>query len=170
MIRSVFQLEYSIMSCGVEKLPCSPHAECVTRNVPIIKPPNSLLSSLTSQQSDAPSQPGMGGVAKMNVTRCECVEGFEGDGITCSDVDECSAYEYNKRVPIYDNKKDITPENTMGADFICPQNSHCINLPGSYRCECFSGYSLSNDNFTCIGKMSIFNTFALFKLLGLHVG
>ena len=47
---------------------------------------------------------------------CECNEGFEGDGESCLDIDEC-------------------------ADSPCGQNSVCTNLAGSFECACDSGFS-----------------------------
>ena len=32
----------------------------------------------------------------------------------------------------------------------CNRNGNCINVPGSFRCVCNSGYV--GDGFTCIGK------------------
>ena len=40
------------------------------------------------------------------------------------DMDECAVYQ----------------------DSLCPQR--CVNTPGSFRCECFAGFSLQQDN-TC---------------------
>jgi len=48
---------------------------------------------------------------------CRCPAGWEGDGHTCTDIDECSL-------------------GISGCDQIC------INTPGSYHCECNSGYTL----------------------------
>ena len=28
----------------------------------------------------------------------------------------------------------------------------CINMPGSYRCDCPNGYKLHTDNKTCLGN------------------
>jgi hypothetical protein len=48
---------------------------------------------------------------------CRCPAGWEGDGHTCTDVDECSL-------------------GISGCDQLC------INTPGSYHCECNAGYTL----------------------------
>ena len=37
----------------------------------------------------------------------------------------------------------------MQGDMACDQV--CINTPGSYHCECRSGWSLATDGFTCEG-------------------
>ncbi|KAF6735252.1 Fibrillin-1 [Oryzias melastigma] len=52
--------------------------------------------------------------------QCVCDLGYEGNGLTCSDIDECQK------------------EN------ICPQNdTKCTNLPGSFSCDCKTGYTLN---------------------------
>ncbi|KAM4708601.1 pro-epidermal growth factor [Discoglossus pictus] len=51
--------------------------------------------------------------------RCQCLEGFTGNGKSCNDIDECSLY-------------------------IATCNSHqteCVNIEGGYICECREGYS-----------------------------
>lgn len=48
---------------------------------------------------------------------CVCNSGYSGDGLTCSDVNECSK---------------------IGA---CDANAVCANLIGSYSCSCKSGFS-----------------------------
>ncbi|XP_043839431.1 nidogen-2 isoform X2 [Dromiciops gliroides] len=58
---------------------------------------------------------------------CECATGYQGDGRNCFDVNEC----------------------TTGSQ-LCGHNSVCVNLPGSYRCECQSGYKFAEDEHTCI--------------------
>ena len=47
---------------------------------------------------------------------CQCNSGYEGDGKTCDDVDEC--------------------ESTDS----CSVNADCINSLGSYSCSCKTGY------------------------------
>ncbi|XP_072842973.2 nidogen-2 isoform X1 [Pogona vitticeps] len=59
---------------------------------------------------------------------CECTAGYWGDGKECVDVNECS--EGLSR---------------------CSPESVCVNTPGSYRCECASGYQLAADRVTCVG-------------------
>ncbi|XP_014676030.1 PREDICTED: latent-transforming growth factor beta-binding protein 4-like, partial [Priapulus caudatus] len=46
--------------------------------------------------------------------RCICPDGYSGDGLTCSDVDEC-------------------------ARNLCPRESRCFNMVGSYACGCGQG-------------------------------
>eukprot|EP01026_Neomeris_dumetosa_P000808 TRINITY_DN10191_c0_g1_i1.p1 TRINITY_DN10191_c0_g1~~TRINITY_DN10191_c0_g1_i1.p1 ORF type:complete len:458 (-),score=60.17 TRINITY_DN10191_c0_g1_i1:59-1432(-) len=49
---------------------------------------------------------------------CKCPKGWQGDGVTyCNDIDECQTEWHG-----------------------CEHN--CINLPGSYKCECQQGYAL----------------------------
>ncbi|MFH0902939.1 MAG: SUMF1/EgtB/PvdO family nonheme iron enzyme, partial [Pseudomonadota bacterium] len=51
---------------------------------------------------------------------CVCNTGYSGDGIVCSDVDECAA-----------------SPNPCGDGA-----ARCINEPGDYRCECKQGYEI----------------------------
>lgn len=49
---------------------------------------------------------------------CTCPEGFEGDGLTCVDINECETLELPG----------------------CVTNAVCDNLPGSYTCSCAEGW------------------------------
>uniref|UniRef100_A0A8C7FJT0 Nidogen 2 n=1 Tax=Oncorhynchus kisutch TaxID=8019 RepID=A0A8C7FJT0_ONCKI len=49
--------------------------------------------------------------------QCQCATGYMGDGRNCYDVDEC-----------------------VEGIGLCGANAHCVNLPGSHRCQCQSGY------------------------------
>ncbi|XP_053327970.1 uromodulin-like [Spea bombifrons] len=53
----------------------------------------------------------------LGVTECSCKDGFIGDGLTCSDIDEC-AYSWSNN---------------------CSSNV-CINTFGSFECACRSGF------------------------------
>uniref|UniRef100_A0A8C3VDI5 Nidogen 2 n=1 Tax=Catharus ustulatus TaxID=91951 RepID=A0A8C3VDI5_CATUS len=53
---------------------------------------------------------------------CECLPGYTGDGIHCSDVDEC-------------------------AESPCHPAAICYNTPGSFSCRCRPGYA--GDGFQC---------------------
>ncbi|XP_068597303.1 nidogen-1 [Brachionichthys hirsutus] len=57
---------------------------------------------------------------------CECTSGFNGDGRTCYDIDECR-------------------ENPL----ICGSHAICNNQPGTFRCECEDGYQFASDGQTC---------------------
>ncbi|KAE8586619.1 hypothetical protein XENTR_v10021718 [Xenopus tropicalis] len=58
---------------------------------------------------------------------CVCASGYQGDGRDCTDVNECEV-----------------------GFTRCGQNTVCVNLQGSYRCECASGFTLSGDGHNCI--------------------
>ncbi|XP_063296068.1 nidogen-2 [Pelobates fuscus] len=57
---------------------------------------------------------------------CVCASGFHGDGHECADLNECE----------------------MGLSK-CGQNTVCVNLEGSYKCDCQSGYSFSAVGQSC---------------------
>jgi len=54
---------------------------------------------------------------------CKCHDGYSGDGVTCTDVNECD-----------------------GANS-CDANAQCANTEGSYECACNDGFS--GDGYTC---------------------
>ncbi|XP_050988516.1 nidogen-2 [Labeo rohita] len=57
---------------------------------------------------------------------CQCATGYRGDGRNCYDVDECA-------------------EGLSS----CSAHSYCVNLPGSHRCQCESGFEFGFDGRTC---------------------
>ncbi|NXW60451.1 NID2 protein, partial [Eurystomus gularis] len=73
-------------------------------------------------EAPARCQPGAG----MEYT-CECVAGYRRDGRGCRDVDECA-------------------EGLSQ----CGPFTICLNMPGSYRCECRSGYRPAEDGQACV--------------------
>ena len=46
-----------------------------------------------------------------------CAVGYQGDGYTCDDINECATNQNN-----------------------CHADATCLNTPGSFQCECASGY------------------------------
>uniref|UniRef100_A0A8C4HX39 Nidogen 2a (osteonidogen) n=1 Tax=Dicentrarchus labrax TaxID=13489 RepID=A0A8C4HX39_DICLA len=58
--------------------------------------------------------------------QCQCATGYKGDGRNCYDVDECA--------------ESLTS---------CGAHAQCVNLPGSHRCQCQSGYEFGFDGRTC---------------------
>uniref|UniRef100_A0A671U8B5 Nidogen 2 n=1 Tax=Sparus aurata TaxID=8175 RepID=A0A671U8B5_SPAAU len=59
--------------------------------------------------------------------RCQCATGYRGDGRNCYDIDECAE-----------------GLSTCGA------HAQCMNLPGSHRCQCQSGFEFGFDGRTCV--------------------
>ena len=63
-------------------------------------------------------------------SQCACDAGFEGDGSSCQDIDECS------------NNPNLC------------ENGQCLNHPGSFRCECDMGFmNKDDDDHVCIGTL-----------------
>ncbi len=64
---------------------------------------------------------------------CACLNGYEGDGFSCNEINECDP-----------NQADLGSK--------CPPNTVCINHPGSYECACAQGFEKNESN-TCVGKI-----------------
>ena len=86
---------------------------------------------------------------------CEFNPGFEGDGVTCNDIDESASNEDN-----CDNNADCL-NNEGGFDceckdvnecvtdlHNCDNNASCDNINGSFSCKCNDGYE--DDGVTCL--------------------
>ncbi|XP_066464113.1 nidogen-2 [Eleutherodactylus coqui] len=65
---------------------------------------------------------------------CVCAPGYQGDGRDCNDIDECLTRLSN-----------------------CGYKTQCVNLPGSFRCECQLGYVFSGDGHNCVSTGSFGN-------------
>ncbi len=85
------------VACGAPPGPCASAGVCVAQTGLCIFPDT------------------CGDNATCGATGCECLPGFEGDGTTCTDIDECD-------------------------DDPCA-GGECINFPGTYQCECPPGTS-----------------------------
>ncbi|GCC26490.1 pro-epidermal growth factor isoform X2 [Chiloscyllium punctatum] len=80
-------------------------------------------------------------VAPGGISRCQCLEGFTGNGTVCSDIDECAT----------------------GASLCSRHLADCINIEGSYVCKCHPGYS--GDGLLCHGVIgSAFPTDGLMEV------
>ncbi|XP_035662918.1 protein kinase C-binding protein NELL2-like isoform X2 [Branchiostoma floridae] len=71
---------------------------------------------------------------------CLCKEGFLGDGRTCTDVNVIIQTTF-KLFETF-NIKDVDECASIGSPYShsCGDNTRCVNLPGSYICECLPGY------------------------------
>lgn len=58
---------------------------------------------------------------------CSCFPGYDGDGFSCHDINECE-------------------EPTLAA--LCADNAECCNLPGHFVCKCKPGFT-GNATDTC---------------------
>ncbi|XP_047432398.1 nidogen-2 isoform X6 [Mugil cephalus] len=61
--------------------------------------------------------------------QCQCATGYRGDGRNCYDINECAE----------------------GLS-TCGDHAECVNLPGSHRCQCQSGYEFGYDGRTCVAQ------------------
>ncbi|NXX10210.1 NID2 protein, partial [Podargus strigoides] len=92
-------------------------------------PVNPCHDSTHTCEATARCQPGAG----LEYT-CECAAGYRRDGWGCRDVDECT--------------EDLSQ---------CGPFTICLNVPGSYRCECHSGYRLAEDGQACVPLAPVTN-------------
>ena len=104
---------------------------------------------------------------------CECLDGFVGDGYVCTDLDECldkntcpAANSYcENRMGSYvcicedgyygdgnqcSNINECSKNNNLCKDNQGIPIGQCIDIPGSYKCECDPGYVATDDNHACI--------------------
>jgi len=61
--------------------------------------------------------------SRRHSAKCSCKPGFFGNGSRCYDIDEC-----------------LWDENSRKQLDGCQDGSICINLPGSFKCECLPGF------------------------------
>lgn len=59
---------------------------------------------------------------------CTCVEGFAGNGFTCSDIDECDG---------------------LNSSVLCPANAACVNTEGGYVCQCRGNRTYNDSECVC---------------------
>jgi len=58
---------------------------------------------------------------------CVCRKGFSGNGLNCTDIDECGQKKIN----------------------LCHNDANCINNPGSFQCKCLEGFKSEAMGYIC---------------------
>ena len=71
---------------------------------------------------------------------CTCMTGYEGDGFTCTEVDECRAKITELR--------SMAPAHLIGEYDYCHDDAFCTNTVGGYNCTCNEGFD--GDGFDCV--------------------
>uniref|UniRef100_A0AC35GVS2 EGF-like domain-containing protein n=1 Tax=Panagrolaimus sp. PS1159 TaxID=55785 RepID=A0AC35GVS2_9BILA len=63
--------------------------------------------------------------------KCKCKTGFFGNGTICYDIDECQWDDSARQ------QWDDSARQQLGG---CQMGTMCINLPGSFKCDCLPGF------------------------------
>jgi hypothetical protein len=94
--------------------------------------------------------------------RCNCADGFTGDGSTCETIDDCASSPCQRGecadsgVVGYtclcdegwtDTRCDFDVNECEAGSHECHETGRCVNTPGGYYCRCVSGYE--GDGWTC---------------------
>lgn len=86
--------------------------------------------------------------------QCICERGYRlgADGVTCEDIDECTLWAGSGIFwlqAVMSIRRNVKMNYNLAGDDLCMGS--CINTPGSYRCQCPSGYEIQEDARTCKG-------------------
>ena len=99
---------------------------------------------------------------------CKCNSGYDGDGITCSDVNECLVRDLTQALEVFDKldnsfKSLKNPQKTK-----CNNKATCTNTVGSYTCACTEGFFGNGQARLSKEKLEFFNEMVVDNLNSLH--
>ncbi|XP_033095614.1 mucin-like protein [Anneissia japonica] len=103
---------------------------------------------------------------------CMCKTGYEGDGITCRDINECNTEPCNEKAVCENNDGsymctcltgyyNVGPDKCQDIDECttiadaCDVNAKCTNTEGSYDCDCNEGFSVNGIHCDDINECSL---------------
>ncbi|GMT36973.1 hypothetical protein PFISCL1PPCAC_28270, partial [Pristionchus fissidentatus] len=117
-----------MMQCRQEQPASCPLLNCTDQ----IQPENYCCPVCSNRDYCAEHNPCQNQYAKCinknHRAECQCDLGFIGNGTHCFDMDEC--------------KWSKDAKEQLGG---CSDGSKCVNLPGSFRCDCLPGYIRLNE-------------------------